>query len=188
MSNKTFKITITGKNEKELFAPKQVVNVQRFGEDVQLEYDRQHYLQLSDKYSKAVASRTKALEKGEVSKAKKADLDAKGVHMSGELEKLILGDIDVEINPSESTEERDVYNCLKTLYGSREGEQALDREFGLNMDCLSLPAEAAEAKLTAEIIRKTKKYEPRAQVLEVSYETSHSQQGNIRPKVVINIV
>lgn len=29
--------------------------------------------------------------------------------MSGELEKLILGDIDVEINPSESTEERDVY-------------------------------------------------------------------------------
>lgn len=27
--------------------------------------------------------------------------------MSGELEKLILGDIDVEINPSESTEERD---------------------------------------------------------------------------------
>ena len=65
--------------------------------------------------------------------------------MSGELEKLILGDIDVEINPSESTEERDVYNCLKTLYGSREGEQALDREFGLNMDCLSLPAEAAEA-------------------------------------------
>ena len=105
--------------------------------------------------------------------------------MSGELEKLILGDIDVEINPSESTEERDVYNCLKTLYGSREGEQALDREFGLNMDCLSLPAEAAEAKLTAEIIRKTKKY---AQVLEVSYETSRSQQGNIRPKVVINIV
>lgn len=77
MSNKTFKITITGKNEKKLFAPKQVVNVQRFGEDVQLEYDRQHYLQLSDKYSKAVASRTKALEKGEVSKAKKADLDAK---------------------------------------------------------------------------------------------------------------
>lgn len=63
MSNKTFKITITGKNEKELFAPKQVVNVQRFGEDVQLEYDRQHYLQLSDKYSKAVASRTKALMK-----------------------------------------------------------------------------------------------------------------------------
>lgn len=73
-------------------------------------------------------------------------------------------------------------------YGSKEGEQALDREFGLNMECLSLPAEAAQAMLTAEIIRKTKKYEPRAEVLEVEYETSHSQQGRIRPKVVVQIV
>ena len=53
---------------------------------------------------------------------------------------------------------------------------------------LRVTVEVLEAKLTAEIIRKTKKYEPRAQVLEVSYETSRSQQGNIRPKVVINIV
>lgn len=81
-----------------------------------------------------------------------------------------------------------IYNCLLTLYGSKEGEQALDREFGLNMECLSLPAEAAQAMLTAEIIRKTKKYEPRAEVLEVEYETSHSQQGRIRPKVVVQIV
>lgn len=56
------------------------------------------------------------------------------------------------------------------------------------MECLSLPAEAAQAMLTAEIIRKTKKYEPRAEVLEVEYETSHSQQGRIRPKVVVQIV
>ena len=74
---KNFKIYIAGNTEKELVAPKQVVNVERFGTDIQLEYDRQHYLQLSDKYGKAVASRTKALEKGEVSKVKKADLDAK---------------------------------------------------------------------------------------------------------------
>ena len=108
--------------------------------------------------------------------------------MSDELNNLLLGDIEVEVEPSDGDQDRDVYNRLITLYGSRVGEQALDREFGLNMDCLSLPVEAAEAKLTAEIIRKTKKYEPRAQVLEVSYETSRSQQGNIRPKVVINIV
>ena len=108
--------------------------------------------------------------------------------MSDELNNLLLGDIEVEVEPSDGDQDRDVYNRLITLYGSRVGEQTLDREFGLNMDCLSLPAEAAEAKLTAEIIRKTKKYEPRAQVLEVSYETSRSQQGNIRPKVVINIV
>lgn len=108
--------------------------------------------------------------------------------MNSDIETMTLGEFDVEIMPSGSTEELDIYNCLLTLYGSREGEQALDREFGLNMECLSLPSEAAQATLTAEIIRKTKKYEPRAEVLEVEYETSHSQQGSIRPKVVVQIV
>lgn len=108
--------------------------------------------------------------------------------MNGDMETMTLGDFDVEIMPSGSTEELDIYNCLLTLYGSREGEQALDREFGLNMECLSLPSEAAQAKLTAEIIRKTKKYEPRAEVLEVEYETSNSQEGRIKPKVVVQIV
>ena len=108
--------------------------------------------------------------------------------MSGELEKLILGDIDVEINPSESTEERDIYNCLKTLYGSREGEQALDREFGLDISCLSLPAEAAEALLTAEITRKTARYEQHAQVQQVDYSEQDGKKGYIRPKVVVKIV
>ena len=108
--------------------------------------------------------------------------------MSSDMETMTLGEFDVEIEPSGKPEELDIYNCLLTLYGSKEGEQALDREFGLNMECLSLPAEAAQAMLTAEIIRKTKKYEPRAEVLEVEYETSHSQQGRIRPKVVVQIV
>lgn len=108
--------------------------------------------------------------------------------MSDDMETMTLDGFDVEIEPSGKTEELDIYNCLLTLYGSKEGEQALDREFGLNMECLSLPAEAAQAMLTAEIIRKTKKYEPRAEVLEVEYETSHSQQGRIRPKVVVQIV
>lgn len=108
--------------------------------------------------------------------------------MSDDMETMTLGGFDVEIEPSGKIEELDIYNCLLTLYGSKEGEQALDREFGLNMECLSLPAEAAQAVLTAEIIRKTKKYEPRAEVLEVQYETSHSQQGRIRPKVVVQIV
>lgn len=95
--------------------------------------------------------------------------------MSNDMETMTLGGFDVEIEPSGKTEELDIYNCLLTLYGSKEGEQALDREFGLNMECLSLPAEAAQAMLTAEIIRKTKKYEPRAEVLEVEYHNQRFQ-------------
>lgn len=103
-------------------------------------------------------------------------------------EPLVLGDISVEIDPSSDTEEKDVYRCLMTLYGSKEGEQALDRNFGLNTDCISYPAEAAQALLTAEIVKKTKAYEPRAQVLRVEYDTEKSVDGFIKPKVVVKIV
>ena len=48
--------------------------------------------------------------------------------MNSDMETMTLGEFDVEIMPSGSTEELDIYNCLLTLYGSREGEQALDRE------------------------------------------------------------
>lgn len=108
--------------------------------------------------------------------------------MSDSLNKVLLDGITVEILPSGSTEERDIYNCLLTLYGSREGEQALDREFGINIDCLSYPAEAAEALLTAEIIKKTAKYEKRARVERVDYSGQNSVKGNLQPKVVVSIV
>ena len=49
--------------------------------------------------------------------------------MSDDMETMTLGGFDVEIEPSGKTEELDIYNCLLTLYGSKEGEQALDREF-----------------------------------------------------------
>lgn len=54
--------------------------------------------------------------------------------------------------------------------------------------CLSLPAEAAEALLTAEITRKTARYEQHAQVQQVDYSEQDGKKGYIRPKVVVKIV
>lgn len=62
----------------------------------------------------------------------------------------------------------DVALCLQTLYGSETGEQVLDREFGLDADILDLPMSTAAALITQEIIEKTEKYEPRAEVLSVT--------------------
>mgnify|MGYP000034299065 CR=1 FL=1 len=45
--------------------------------------------------------------------------------MSDELNNLLLGDIEVEVEPSDGDQDRDVYNRLITLYGSRVGEQTL---------------------------------------------------------------
>lgn len=99
-----------------------------------------------------------------------------------------IEDIGVEILPSSSTLEEDVYRCLLTLYGSRAGEQALDRDFGLDIDCLSQPTEAAEALFTSEIARKTARYEPRVRVVRVDYQNPDGNKGEMKPKVVVELV
>lgn len=104
------------------------------------------------------------------------------------MNRINVEDIGVEIEPSSDTEAEDIYRCLLTLYGSRTGTQALDRDFGLDIDCVSQPIESAQALFTAEVTRKTAMYEPRAQVVRVDYEESNARQGELKPKVVVEIV
>ena len=63
--------------------------------------------------------------------------------------------IEIKMNGNGTTEEN-VRKCLTVLLGTREGEQALDRNFGLNWDFLDMTTAAAKARLTAEIIEKIK--------------------------------
>lgn len=66
------------------------------------------------------------------------------------------------------TEAEDIIRCLTTLYGTTTGEQILDRDFGIDANIIDLPVNVAAARLAQEIIEKTEKYEPRAEVTEVS--------------------
>lgn len=84
--------------------------------------------------------------------------------------------------------EAEVRRCLAVLYGTIAGEQALDRNFGLDGDCLSTPTAAAKALYAAEIIEKTATYESRARVLRVEWEDSEEENGQIKPRVVIELV
>jgi len=94
----------------------------------------------------------------------------------------------IELAAKSQTHAEDVRRCLAVLYASNTGEQALDRDFGIDADCLNKPLETAKALLTAEIIRKTAKYEPRARVLRVEWQQSDANQGILRPKVVVELV
>ena len=49
-------------------------------------------------------------------------------------------------------------------------------------------SEAQEALLAAEYVRKTKMYEPRARVVRVEWTDSKAHDGNMTPKVVIDLV
>lgn len=73
---------------------------------------------------------------------------------------------------------------LSLLYNTRAGECALDRDFGLDWSIVDLPLPEAKARLAAEIITKTRKYEgDRADVSSVSFLVK--EDGVLIPKVVI---
>ena len=74
------------------------------------------------------------------------------------------------------------------LYGTVAGEQALDREFGIDGSIIDGPQENAQALLVAEYVRKTERYEPRAKVARVEWTADKAADGMMIPKVVIELV
>ena len=81
-----------------------------------------------------------------------------------------------------------VYRNLKVLYNTVAGEQALDRDFGIDAAIMDKPQETAKALLVAEYVRKTERYEPRARVIRVEWSAGGEKDGTMIPKVVIGIV
>ena len=82
-------------------------------------------------------------------------------------------------------EEKEVLRNLEVLYSTREGELALDRDFGLAQNFHDMPGPAAESLFIQEIILKTTTYEPRAEV--VSIDFGPANPGELNPEVTINV-
>lgn len=72
---------------------------------------------------------------------------------------------------------------LAVLYGTRKGEQALDRSFGLDWSFLDQPTEVAKAMLSAEIITQTNKYVPTVAVSNIDFTAD--MYGNLMPTVIV---
>ena len=75
---------------------------------------------------------------------------------------------------------------LSVLYGTRAGEQALDRSFGLDWSFLDQPHEVAKAMLSAEIITKTNTYVPSVAVSIIDFTADIN--GNLTPMVSVEEV
>ena len=72
---------------------------------------------------------------------------------------------------------------LALLLSTREGTMPLDRAFGLNMDFVDMPPEAAKSLYTAEITKKMAQFIPEVRVQSVQW--THGGEGVFYPKVVI---
>ncbi len=84
-------------------------------------------------------------------------------------------------NDISKSEAEDIKRCLTTLYSVREGEQPLDRSFGLSQEYLDKPMPIAQNMLALEIIEKTSRYEHRVSVDRVNFE--YGNDGQLIPVI-----
>lgn len=81
--------------------------------------------------------------------------------------------------------ERDsIREQVALLLSTRVGEQALDRDYGIDTSFLDMPTETAKAMFTAEVIEKLRKYVAGATVENVTFEIT---DGKMNPTVVISV-
>ena len=84
------------------------------------------------------------------------------------------------------TNKEAILRQLSVLYGTRTGEQALDRSFGLDWSFLDQPIEVAKAMLSAEIITKTNQYVHSVSVSSIDFTADIN--GNLTPTVSVEEV
>jgi len=89
----------------------------------------------------------------------------------------------IMLNDIEGGEAQNIRRCLTALYSIREGEQPLDRNFGLSQEFLDKPVNIAKNLLALEIIEKTKQYEPRVSVEKVEYK--FGSDGELIPVIYL---
>ena len=80
-----------------------------------------------------------------------------------------------------------VIQNARTILTTRKGTQPLDRDFGISFDFLDSPALLARAKAEQECFLALRKYEPRAVLKQIRWETD-LQSGKFWPDVLIQVV
>lgn len=96
-----------------------------------------------------------------------------------------------EISLQPATVEEEVLQNLWMLYSSLECSIPVDRGLGLAAKYTDRPPGVAEALLQAEIYDKTEEYEPRAEVINISFAGDASGEdyagGILKPVVEVEI-
>ena len=97
---------------------------------------------------------------------------------------ILVEDAAIDFAPGSTAEE--VRQNVNTIITTPKGSVPLDRAFGITPEILDRPIGAAQARLTAEIVRAINKYEPRAKVERVLY-SGNEKDGRLEVKVRTSI-
>lgn len=96
--------------------------------------------------------------------------------------------VEIEAGYTDDMTAREVFRNLQVLFNTVAGEQALDRDFGIDPAVMDNSSPDARSLLVAEYVKKTQMYEPRAIVDHVEWIQGDLLGGNLTPKVVIDLV
>lgn len=79
-----------------------------------------------------------------------------------------------------------VLQNLSLLYATKQGTVPQYREFGLPMEFIDKPINVAQPMAVSEITEATEKFEPRATIVDISFEIDASN-GRLIPIVEVEI-
>lgn len=89
----------------------------------------------------------------------------------------------IDFAPASVVEE--VIQNVRTIITTIKYSIPLDRDFGIDGDVVDLPINVAQAKLTNEIFRAIRRYEPRAVIESISFKGADT--GRLIPVVGVSI-
>lgn len=91
----------------------------------------------------------------------------------------------VNLAPNSVTEE--VTQNVATIIATERGSVPFDREFGIDRSPIDKPINIGRAKITADIVRTVRKYEPRATIKRIDWSDVSAVEGWCNPRAVIDI-
>ena len=93
-----------------------------------------------------------------------------------------------KINLAPETTVEEVLQNVATIISTPKYTVPLDRGFGLSQRFVDMPMPTAQAILVSEVFDAIEKYEPRAEVVEVTFEQDDATPGKLIPRVEVNII
>ena len=92
-----------------------------------------------------------------------------------------------QINLNEADPVAAILQNVAIILSTRQNSVPLGRDFGLPMRFIDKPIPVAEVMMVAEIEEAIEEYEPRAEVVDITFEADPKKTGRLIPTVTLEI-
>lgn len=92
----------------------------------------------------------------------------------------------IDLSPNSVLDE--VKQNVATIIATERGSVPYDRAFGIDRKPLDMPVNIGRAKMTADIVRTVRKYEPRARIIRIDWPSIDGVEGVSEPVAVIELI